>query len=593
MARPANKLDYEQYLLEGRRRFIQGQATTTTALASAYKGAAGDLQYYINKTTPGTLRHAHLAALQANLDNRVKQLNNEVLAAIHHGIWLSSSAGAQGPAKSAQQLLEGVLPNDAVKKLFAGVNERAVLTLLAKTGVDGLKISDRVWKAGDAARDDIILILEDALARGKSAKTIAREVQLYLQPGVAVAHKAEVRKRLGVSKDVSYQAMRLARTEMNNAFHEGMIAANHHHPAYLGIFWRLSEQHRVPDVCDDMATNMVHGKPGWYPRGAEPVRPHPQCFCVPVCSYIPPARFVEQLKGWVDDPTSDPYIERWHQKVKPFLPGRRVVVPVAPTGTPSTATTAPVAEVVENFRALGGGVSDTFLGDVNGVRYVFKSPAPVSTLNMLRGNAEAELLASEMLSKVGLNAPRARYATFVVNGVERRLLQTEFVSDVVLGKDLDSYQIATVKRDQFKTMQVMDLLMGNGDRHGGNFFIRTAGNIGEVVPIDHNMAFATDRVISQHTRWQKCFLAEIGTGVQSPYHIIQRNAVGRQISRDSNDASYLAIVKKVKDIFTDDILAEMINQLPMELANLARQKEILDVLKWRRDNLTELVKAGR
>ncbi len=186
--------------------------------------------------------------------------------------------------------------------------------MLARTRQDRLKLSDRVWRTSENARSSIQHIVEDAVVRGQDARTTAKQVQQYLQPGVFKPHKLETRRRLGVSTDVSYQAMRLARTEMNDAFHEGMIAANQHNPGYLGVFWRLSGSHFISDVCTDMAADMSHDVLGFYPKGKEPVRPHPNCMCIAIPAYEDLDQFVERLREWHDNPQLHPDIDGWYNQ---------------------------------------------------------------------------------------------------------------------------------------------------------------------------------------------------------------------------------------------------------------------------------------
>lgn len=305
-------IEYAEYLLRARREFERGRAATLAELRAVYRRTAEAIRRDIESVTPGTLRHGHLAALASNLENRAKELNRQVLDATQRGIWLSSSAGVRGPASIAEEVLREAFDPPEVRRLFAGINERAVLAMLSRTRKDGLKLSDRVWRVGEKARAAVTRLVEDGVARELDSRVLARKVQRYLQPGVWTAHKLETRRRLGVSKDVSYEAMRLARTEMNNAFHEGMIAANQEVPSYRGIYWRLSGSHPAPDVCDDMATNTSYGEPGFYPKGYEPIRPHPQCFCVTVPAYEDPRQFTERLREWGQNPSSQPDIEEWY-----------------------------------------------------------------------------------------------------------------------------------------------------------------------------------------------------------------------------------------------------------------------------------------
>ncbi len=326
IARLSGSEEYASYLLRARRQFEQGSAAMLVDVRNVYRRAAEEIRKDITSLTPGTLQQAHLTALQTALDRRANEMSKEVLAATHQGIWMASGAGGKGVTDVTVQMVKDVFPAVKVQKMFAGINERATLAMLARTRQDGLKISDRVWRTSERARNNIQRVVEDAVARGQDARTTAKQVQQYLQPGVFKPHKLEVRQRLRIDTDVSYQAMRLARTEMNNAFHEGTIAANQHSPGYLGIFWKLSGAHNVPDVCTDMAVDMSHGEPGFYPKGREPVRPHPNCRCVAISSYENPAQFVERLREWRDDPSLHSDIDAWynHGSTRQILGGPQV-----------------------------------------------------------------------------------------------------------------------------------------------------------------------------------------------------------------------------------------------------------------------------
>lgn len=277
IARLSGGDEYATYLLQGRAQFERGRASTVKQLRDIYSRTAAGVKNDIEGLTSGTLRHGHMTALEANLTKRAAELNRSILDAAHKGIWMGSEAGSYGPANISTSMLQSAFAGPDVYHLFAGINERATLAMLARTGRDGLMLSDRVWRIGEKYRNAVTTIVQDGVVRGLDSRIMAREIQKYLEPGTWTAHKLDTRQRLGVSKDVSYEAMRLARTELNNAFHEGMVAANQHVPGYLGVRWRLSHQHPVRDVCDDMANDRSHGEAGYYPRGYEPVRPHPQC----------------------------------------------------------------------------------------------------------------------------------------------------------------------------------------------------------------------------------------------------------------------------------------------------------------------------
>jgi len=325
LARLSGSEDYADYILQARLRFEKGQATTVEELRKVYRRAAEWVRKDIEGLIPGTLRRSHLEALTANLERRARELNAEVLTATQKGIYLAIETGTSAAQNISARLLKEAWSEVEIARLFAPINERAIMLVLARAGKDGLKLSGRVWRVGEHWRNAITRIVEDGVARGLDSRKIAREVQKYLQPGVWTPHKFETRRRLGVPKDVSYEAMRLARTEMNNAFHEASIMANRAAPSYRGVYWRLSKSHPIPDTCDDLANAMTFGERGFYPEGHEPPRPHPQCRCFVIPAHEDPDRFAERLKQWVRDPQSQPDIEVWYtETAKSILerPGR-------------------------------------------------------------------------------------------------------------------------------------------------------------------------------------------------------------------------------------------------------------------------------
>jgi hypothetical protein len=319
---------YAAYLQKARARFEKGEAATVAELRKVYRRAAIAIRKDIEKATPGTLRRAHMEALAKNLDARARELNKDILAAAHKGIWLSTETGTEGAAKISEQLLKDAFDAADVRRLFAGINERAALAVLSRTGKDGLKLSDRIWRTSEKWRNAARRVVEDGVARGLSARKLAKEVEKYLQPGVWTALKAETRRRLGVSKDVSMEGMRLAVTEMQNAFHEGTIMANRAAPSYQGVYWRLSASHPIPDVCDDYAS---HGGSGYWPAGQEPSKPHPWCRCFLVPAHEPPEQFAERLKNWIKNPAIDTKLEMWYNTtVKQYLKRPSLISPVVP-----------------------------------------------------------------------------------------------------------------------------------------------------------------------------------------------------------------------------------------------------------------------
>jgi hypothetical protein len=91
--------------------------------------------------------------------------------------------------------------------------------------------------------------------------------------------------------------MRLARTELANAFHLSTIRYGREMPWVQGWKWNLSGSHGRPDICNDYA-NDDHDDlgPGVFKKANVPGKPHPQCLCF-ITAYQPSeADFIRNMK---------------------------------------------------------------------------------------------------------------------------------------------------------------------------------------------------------------------------------------------------------------------------------------------------------
>lgn len=322
---------FADYLLEGRRRFLRGEAATVEDVRQIYERVARQVRQDVERLTPGTLRRSHQEAMASRLEARAAELRQELLQATQRGIRIAANTAVDAPRRIALESLGRWFRTSDVAALFADVAERATLALLARTGPDGLRLSDRVWRIGEETRGAIQRIIEDAVARGEDARTTARRLEQYLQPGIARPLKLETRRQLKVPADVSMQALRLAVTEVQHAHHEASIAAWSALPSYQGVYWRLSSNHPVEDICDEYAR---HGGDGFWPAGDEPPKPHPWCRCYVVPKLEPVEQLADRIRAWIEEPTSQPDLERWYQETARRIMGRPSAS--TPSGRPRT-----------------------------------------------------------------------------------------------------------------------------------------------------------------------------------------------------------------------------------------------------------------
>src|SRR5690606_5467143 len=190
------------------------------------------------------------------------------------------------------------------------------------------------------------------VAIGQDAVTTARMIQRYVREGAMTLTKRypNMMKRMKgrIPGNISYEALRLARTEMSAAFGEGTIAASRVAPSYIGMKWVLSGSHPVPDICDTLSTYDSGLGPGVYPPGDEPPYPaHPNCLCALVPVHEEPEKFVEKLKRWVENPESEPELEQWYQNIYKQGEGKAKLPKASQKAAESVAKTA--AEAMEKI----------------------------------------------------------------------------------------------------------------------------------------------------------------------------------------------------------------------------------------------------
>jgi len=90
----------------------------------------------------------------------------------------------------------------------------------------------------------------------------------------------------GVYRSSYQNARRLARTEINMAYHAANMEMYRNSPVILGYEVKLSAAHPVSDICDDLK--------GQYPKEFTFIGWHPQCLCYDVPVFMT----IDQIEAW-------------------------------------------------------------------------------------------------------------------------------------------------------------------------------------------------------------------------------------------------------------------------------------------------------
>ncbi len=316
--------EFARYVLEARSEFLRLRLRQEPALRKIYLDAADRVADEIRGLKPmiGPLTRNHLKALEKSLKAEADRISQAITKKLEEDLPRAVEAGASPLQRQLMRALEeAAVPLDALKvqRGFGDVNARAVEAIWARTR-NGMRLSGRIWQKGEEAREAVRAIIWNGTARGRDAVKIARDIEKYVRHGRGTLTQdyPNMMKRMGkrVPKSLSYEALRLARTEMTMAFQEGTYAAGRVSPSYRGVRWYLSASHPLQDVCDDLASaDLYNLGPGGYPAGEEPITPHPNCLCFAAPLVEDTKDFVARLKRWQHDPGSEPDLEKWYNEI--------------------------------------------------------------------------------------------------------------------------------------------------------------------------------------------------------------------------------------------------------------------------------------
>ena len=233
-------------------------------LAEASEDSRKDIERLLDKKNiSAKARRAQQSVVRKAIHRNMHLLWENVGYLIIHGEKEAAIAAVESSI-FLQKELWGKGGKDFERMIIA--QSRAGLDSFISRSENTLPLSARVYKNMGLSRTRVAREVNKALLRGLSARDVAKIAAQFIEPNV----------RGGVS----YAAMRLARTEINNAFHWTQIRHTREMPWVRGYQWHLSGSHPEPDICNSMAEKNHDGLGrGIYKKVNVPGKPHPHCFC--------------------------------------------------------------------------------------------------------------------------------------------------------------------------------------------------------------------------------------------------------------------------------------------------------------------------
>lgn len=269
-------------------RYLNAQRLTDAQIRALLRETAREAERFI-ATLPNTASGSVRAA-QVRLAQEQVRMWGEIQGAIARGATNSAEAAAKLMSTFDAGYLRSIgIDMAAWERSQIATARQGVINYLSR-GVNGIPLSQRVYNNAALATGKIDAIINSGIALGKSAREIAASVRVFISPSTPGG--------------VSYAAMRLGRTELNNAFHRTAMDKYAATPWISNVAWRLSFSHPKPDECDELAneSHYPNGEPGHFKPADVPPKPHPQCLCYIEPVVISDDEFIDGfLAGRFDD----------------------------------------------------------------------------------------------------------------------------------------------------------------------------------------------------------------------------------------------------------------------------------------------------
>jgi hypothetical protein len=233
----------------------------------------------LDSTSAVVRRAQHQAALGS-----LARISGEAWASIAPELAAhAQAAAAQGVAgvSALDRLLAETIVDDTLRASVIGSIDQADDLIKARIA-NNISLSKQVYSTQALANGWVEKEINRGVALGRSAREIANSVRSMINPNV--------------KGGVSYAAMRLGRTELNNAFHTATILRASDDPWTKGFKWHKSSSHPRPDPCDALADDDHDGLGAgiFLPKNV-PGKPHPQCLCYLTVVQVEEEEFIDNL----------------------------------------------------------------------------------------------------------------------------------------------------------------------------------------------------------------------------------------------------------------------------------------------------------
>lgn len=325
---------YEDLIKQSRRNFLKLTLEQQKEIAAIYQTAIEELTSKAASAKKKSLTKRWTLDYIKLLKKEQKKLQQNITKSIIEGI---KAAGQYSILVDLQifamaQERAGIDLGPHFSEMFSSVPDEVLESILrGDLYRDGRGLSERIWRVTNDFGQDIDYIIKRGIAEKKSATDLAKDLEQYIKPASKRPSNWGIVYPNLRTKQVDYNAQRLARTSITHGYREAQYRSAQRNPFVEAIHWELSSQHYArqivrwgPDECDDYAEQNRYGLGvGNFPVYSVPLS-HPQCLCV-TYPVIPDSldKITERLKKWAKG-GKDLQLDIWYNKYSEHFTGSEV-----------------------------------------------------------------------------------------------------------------------------------------------------------------------------------------------------------------------------------------------------------------------------
>lgn len=272
-------------------RYIKLQQSYDADLFKILQRAAADAEREIRKLQMkqgigAATRAAQLTSSRGSIGRVLAYLWKQVGDLAKAGRFDAQAAAILQSFNWEESLIAKAIPESdkrtAILEYLLDSADKNVDAMLARVFQTRQTLAQSVYKSQSLSKGWVEDKINSGLARGATVAELAKDVKDLIRPDT--------------KGGVSFAAKRLARTEINNAYHAQAIDSARDKPWLTGMRWKLSETHKIPDNCNRYAEQEQGLGPGIWPIGMVPAKPHPQCLCYVIPELPSVAEFNRNLR---------------------------------------------------------------------------------------------------------------------------------------------------------------------------------------------------------------------------------------------------------------------------------------------------------